>query len=128
MTSAALIINSPVKNYDFNKKLYIYSLFVWKCCLKLALYFKISGRPTVHHGCQVTPFFHALYYILGVVFKKIATAGHTFFSSEIICYERQKDIKTQLKSEAQLPGHFVDIEGQVLVHRMGKGLGDTNSV
>ena len=40
MTSAALIINSPVKNYDFNKNLYIYSLFGWKCCLKLALYLK----------------------------------------------------------------------------------------
>ena len=38
------------------------------------------------------PFFHAFYYVLGIVFQKIVAASHPFFSREIICYERQKDI------------------------------------
>ena len=42
---------------------------------------------------SVTPFFHVLYYVLGLVFQKIMAASHTFFSSEIIRYERRKDMK-----------------------------------
>ena len=39
---------------------------------------------------SVTPFFHPFYYVLGVVFQKIAAANHPFFTREIIGYECQK--------------------------------------
>ena len=41
---------------------------------------------------SVTPFFPRVYYILGVVFQKIAAASHPFFSHEIIHYEHRKDM------------------------------------
>ena len=88
-----LIIKSPLINYDFNKKLHISSKFGLKFFSEIEslfhnswpFYDKTSWLP-------VTPFFHAFYYVLGVVFQKIAAASHPFSSRKMIRYECRKDI------------------------------------
>ena len=87
MTSATMPNNkAAVINYDFNKKLYICSKKTFSEIGSLFQNFWLFYDRT-----SVTLFFHAFYYVLGVVFQKVVAASHPFFSCEIIHYERRKD-------------------------------------
>ena len=93
-----LITMSPVINNDFDKKI-IYLTLIWsKMFSEIGSLFQNSW-PFYDRTSwmSVTPFFHAFYYILGVVFQKIAAASHPFFSHEIRRYEHQKDMSKKCR-------------------------------